>query len=224
MGAEQTSEETAGVAPPSRASSVDPRVVNTPDLSFGAVGTLGELGATGSRDARLDLQRGAGNAHVARLLRREERRSAGLTSPRRRRPCATPSWRTSTPMKRRGRRPGSPMGRACGSCAVSMTANWSSPAGLTPASPRSRAAFSRVTPGPPRAPSRGRACRRSLTTPVFDVEAEQVAKDHQTTLTPAAEQLDTSRPLGFKPRFQFARPSRRDETATTPPTTCASGS
>ncbi len=71
MGAEQTSEETAGVAPSPRSSSVDPGVANSPDLSLDTVARLGELGATGSRDARLallGLQRGAGNAHVARLL------------------------------------------------------------------------------------------------------------------------------------------------------------
>ena len=94
-------------------------------------------------------------------------------SPRRRRPCATPSWHTSTPMKRRwGQRPGLTTVLNCGSCAVSMTANSSSPAGLTPASPRSRAAFSRVTPGPPRAPSPGSCLSSESDDAVFHAEAD----------------------------------------------------
>ncbi len=207
MGAEQTSEETAAVAPPSRPASVDPTATSMPELSFGAIAQLGQLGTAGSRDALLDLQRGAGNAHVARLLGGKgtpEQPRSGVTQP------AASLQDTLLAHERAHQAAGPAPGLADGPRLRLMRgvddrelelARWAE-AGLTPAQGRVLARDSGTAKG-----AKSGACLSSESDDgVFDVEAEQVATAHQTFLDPPQSNLDTSQPLGFKPRFQLRSP------------------
>ncbi len=206
MGAEQTSEETAGVAPPSRAASVDPSVVSTPDLSFGAVATLGQLGAAGSRDALLDLQRGTGNANVARLI---EERGASARRPDVTEPAA--SLRDILLAHERAHEVAGPASGLADGPRVRLLrgvddrqlelARWAE-ADLTPSEGRVLARDTGTAKG-----AKSSSCWSSEPdNSVFDVEAEQIAKTHQTFLDPPQKELETSQPLGYKPHFHLRSP------------------
>ena len=208
MGAEQTSDE-AAAAVPAPQSSAAPAVAGSPELSFGTVAELGQLGATGSRDARLallDLQRAAGNAHVARLLTGQgaaDEPAAGQAVPSLHDTLRAHEYAHSAAA---GSAPGVADGprlrltRGADDREL-MLARWAE-AGLTPAEGRVLARDSGTAKG-----AKSSSCLSSEPdNSVFDAEAEEVAKAHRCSLDPEQSGLDDARPVGFKPRFQFRSP------------------
>lgn len=216
MGAEQTRDEAAAIAPASQSSSVDPAVTSSPDLPFRTVAELGQLGATSSPDARLallDLQRGAGNAHVARLLTAHGAPvpRSGAVEP------AALSLRDTLLAHERAHEAaaGSPPSVADGPRLRLLRgaddrelqlARWAE-AGLTPPQGRVLARDSGTAKG-----AKSGACLSSDSDDgVFDAEAERIANAHDVHLTPVQSDLDTSQPLGFKPRFHLSSPQSAGE-------------